>query len=468
MHTYVLSKVISEDMYNNILSTTPYYQPDNYISIIRNNLLKTIPKDEIKSLPVIYLIKTEDTKVINGKTVKTGKVFYTLNLRINYLKLLGGTGFYSIPTQMMKTLACDSIIDLVCRAIPEVYECNNDLLFIRSELEQLFQQEYPNQPIPDMIDMVTVFATSTNKIIQRYMNKKFAEPELFSLPIKREAKQKLIDQHYPLTFKLKRMDFACDIYTDFKIRLLELIKQGYDVKAFSDGTRVYCNDITHIIETNYYVSNSVTINIYDKEAELKAKNKPIPLEDEHRIPYLLRFEVQAQKRKIHNLKNKEQAKTGLEIERTLDEFVNGNYEYENLNYYMKRIIGEGNYYEYDTAIDIINNSNLKNNMKQKLIKVIKHVSKRQGIANFLKAVAKGIITDCGKLTTAKDYLKRLHEMGINPVTLSRRQVDEMKQIQQQYPMPDIGQYRYGVDFLYNPLFYLEIQQQIVKQSANTV
>lgn len=300
------------------------------------------------------------------------------------------------------------------------------------------------------------------------MKKKFAEPELFSLPIKREAKQKLIDQHYPLTFKLKRMDFACDIYTDFKIRLLELIKQGYDVKAFSDGTRVYCNDITHIIETNYYVSNSVTINIYDKEAELKAKNIPIPLEEKDRVPYLLRFEVQAEKSRLHYVRKKEQEKTGKEISRTLDEFVNGNYEYENLNYYMKRIIGEGNYYEYDTAIDIINNSNLKNNMKQKLIKVIKHVSKRQGIANFLKAVEEGKITDCGKLSSAKSYLKQLHEMGINPVTLSRRQVDEMKQIQQQYPMPDIGQYRYGVDFLYNPLFYLEIQQQIVKQSANTV
>ena len=43
-----------------------------------------------------------------------------------------------------------------------------------------------------------------------------------------------------------------------------------------------------------------------------------------------------------------------------------------------------------------------------------------------------------------------------------------KRIEQQYPMPDIGQYRYGVDFLYNPLFYLEIQQQIVKQSKDSI
>ena len=44
------------------------------------------------------------------------------------------------------------------------------------------------------------------------MNKKFIDPQLFALPIKKEAKQKLIDQCYPLTFKLKRIDFACDIY----------------------------------------------------------------------------------------------------------------------------------------------------------------------------------------------------------------------------------------------------------------
>ena len=97
-----------------------------------------------------------------------------------------------------------------------------------------------------------------------------------------------------------------------------------------------------------------------------------------------------------------------------------------------------------------------------------HVAKRNGIANFLKCVKNGSITDCGNFETAKDYLQKLHAIGVNPVTISKTTFNEMKTIQQRYPMPNLGHYQYGIDFLYNPLIYLEKSYQIAEIEKNNI
>ena len=47
---------------------------------------------------------------------------------------------------------------------------------------------------------------------------------------------------------------------------------------------------------------------------------------------------------------------------------------------------------------------------------------------FLLQIVWVYITDCGKLSTVQDYIRELQRMGINPVTISRRDESVMKKI----------------------------------------
>ena len=368
MHTYVLSKIIDKNMYDKIINSTPHYFLETTsthfsLAIIINDRL-SIPDDEKNSLPAIYLYCFEETKIINGKKIKTGIYHHMLELRINYTKIIGNTGFYSIPVEFTKSIVHQSIIDLVCKAVPEIYELNDNLISLYSHLKLIYQKIYPKHPIPDIVDIVTTLSKSNDEQIQQFMKNHFSEPQIFSMDISKETKQRIIDHDYPLEFLLKRIDYSCDIYTDYKNILLGLISKGYDVKQFADDTRIYYNKEEDIIESNYYKSKSVHINIYDKFSELKTHNEYILPEDEDRLPYLLRFEVQLLKNRLSYSKQREINKNGKQIERKLDDFISNNKEYENLNYYMKRLIGLGNYYCFPVAINIVNDSNYKNNMKK--------------------------------------------------------------------------------------------------------
>lgn len=66
---------------------------------------------------------------------------------------------------------------------------------------------------------------------------------------------------------------------------------------------------------------------------------------------------------------------------------------------------------------------LKNPKKQNIKALLKAIADEKGIANVLEQVERGTITDLGELSTIKTYLREIHKMGINPVTLS----DDMQQ-----------------------------------------
>ena len=184
MHTYTISKVIDKTMYNNILNNTPHFFSTDKSTAIINNKLLPIPDDEKDALPSIYLYTVAERKNRNGKKVKIGQCFYMLEICINYTKLLGGTGFYSIPIENTKSIIHQSIIDLVCRAVPEIYKTNNDLHLLYYNLKLLYKDLYPNQPIPDIFniaDIVTVLAKSDDEAVQEYLKQHFLEPEIFTI-----------------------------------------------------------------------------------------------------------------------------------------------------------------------------------------------------------------------------------------------------------------------------------------------
>ena len=135
---------------------------------------------------------------------------------------------------------------------------------------------------------------------------------------------------------------------------------------------------------------------------------------------------------------------------------------------MESLIGTGHYFYFNTAIEIINRSSYSSNIKEKLCAVIRYISKYHSIHRFLELVEKGTITDMGTLSTAKNYLKQIHALGVNPVTISFNQKEVMEQIKQTHPMPDLGNYKYGKDFLYNPLVNLHIAYQLSEQIKNEI
>ena len=438
MHTLLLSSVLSKEVYDNILTTTPYNNipvksPFVRMACIDNNRLP-LTADEKTVMPEVYLFQFEQTKKNGKNTEGTGVITHFLEIRINYNKAMGGSGYYSIPVEQTKSFMYEIIMALIFTHIPAL---------------QPIPPEYLNYSvlISDNVDFDHYRQYTQN--IEQYL----ADPSAPSVNL-----------------KLRRIDFSYDITTDYKNILLDLMSKGYRPNHFKDSAKVYYGkDASNetITESNYLKSKSVYINAYDKEKELKDRHALLSEADMERVPYMLRFEVQAHKNRLQYMVKKER-KTDSSFQRDLFSFLNNELEYNTLKYYMESLIGKGHYFFFHTAIDIINNSAYTPYLKKKLCAVIRHISSRQSIHKFLELVENGTITDMGTLSTAKNYLKQIEALGVNPLTISINQKDAMKQIKKVHPMPDLNGYKYGEDFLYNPLVNLHMVYLSSEQFKNEI
>jgi len=297
MHTLLLSSVLSKEVYDNILTTTPYNNIPVKSSFVRmacidNNRLPLTP-DEQTVMPEVYLFQLEQTKK-NGKKIEgTGFITHFLEIRINYNKAMGGSGYYSIPVEQTKTLMYETIMALIFTCIPAL------------------------QPIPPEYLNYSVLLTN-NVDFDQY--KQYVQ----------NTEQYLADHPAPsVNFKLRRIDFSYDITTDYKNILLDLMDKGYRPKYFKDNAKVYYgknanNEI--ITESNYLKSKSVYINAYDKEQELQDRHALLSETDMERVPYMLRFEVQAHKNRLQYMVKKEH-KTNPLFKRDLFSFLDNKLEY---------------------------------------------------------------------------------------------------------------------------------------------
>lgn len=244
-----------------------------------------------------------------------------------------------------------------------------------------------------------------------------------------------MDRHYEYNaFKLRRIDFTFDIQT-MADQYMTLIERGYCIRRQSyercyfeddelleeieddesdiedmedDELEEYTSDTSYI----YYKSKSLNINIYNKGQQLK-RDKLI---HGNNTSYdYLRIEVQVKKSKLNAIKIKFDLK-GRELQYIATPVVE---EYV-LKSYVKALTGTGIYVSYNKALDIIGSSKFTTPKKDRLKKLIKAISDKHGIANVLEQIEDGTITDLGKLVTVQNYLREIHSMGINPVTLSFR------------------------------------------------
>lgn len=238
-------------------------------------------------------------------------------------------------------------------------------------------------------------------------------------------------------FKLRRIDFTFDLRANAD-QYLSLINKGYAVRRKTYQRTYFGNDATISEEQKdnepdipdvedciqemsgeayksdvdyiYYKGKSLNINVYNKAEQLKREKQQVENTDDYDF---LRVEVQVKKPKLNVMVQKFGLK-GRELQYLaipkIEEYV--------LNSYVKALTGAGLYVTQQQAFDIIDGSEYTKKKKQRLKAVIEAVADNNGIANLLEQIDNGQITDLGKLSTVRTYLREIQNMGINPVTIT--------------------------------------------------
>jgi hypothetical protein len=207
-----------------------------------------------------------------------------------------------------------------------------------------------------------------------------------------------------LFWTLNRIDYAINITTPYVKEYIELFQRSdipyrfqipYDKKA----------KIRKHKQGSYYIFNKSTIiNFYDKSDErLKKKGEVVESAKD-----ILRLEVQCKKGKTNAMKYK----YDFDI-KYLGYFLSKELSTETLANYYYKTIGTGEFYKLDKAKEIINNSDNKPGMKEKLIKVLEEVNSNRSIWKAKKN------TQYSEESFRK-YLKIIRELEINPITVPRR------------------------------------------------
>ena len=468
IHTFTLAcridySVINEQSFLNQIYTIPHLDKSkngNKKLVFQNDKLSaTLFKDEMESMPLVSYER------INHKTKGkvTGYDDYIV-VEINYQKSIANKKYFATPIHNMKYGVLQMIMDLVCKAMPVM----NELNIIRTELVQELRKHYQlmNNRICTLseVEVFSEMVTAPTPYVQKILHHWFTDEsiQILSIPtISDRAKMTVINSSLSLLnlFKVRRIDYALDILTDYKDIYMKLLAQGMLPLNMKKKHKVYYgfdDKGDSIIQSKQAKTKSVSINFYDKEKEMIDKGEVIFPEDYQQIHDTLRLEIQVQRRRINYLINK---KDSTVEERLLKDVMDIAVEEKELSYYFSKVIGGGLYFTYSNAIKLIQNKKFKADKELRLCKVIKYVAKYHGISKFLDKVKDGTITDCGKLSTVQNYIRELQNMGINPVTISRRDESVMKKITPTYQVSNIGNYVHGVDYLLNPSIYLEMQLQ---------
>lgn len=438
--------LVDEDHYKNML-------------IVNSKLTSTLTPEEIDNMPMVMFEHIEHCK--NGK--QTGASDNIL-IHINLQKILVNKGYNATPIYSMWLVAIESILELVCKAIPVIDELNYLKHGLTEELRKVYFSLYQTTCTFSDVDLYAQMASTPNSYVQNLLRTRFSQEDLKVLAnptISNKSKLSIINSTLPLleVCKLRRIDYTLDFQTDYKYIYMDLINKGRMPPHLEKEHSIYYGfdeNNTLIIQSNHAESKGMNTNFYSKEKEMLDKCISIPAEDTKEIHDRLRLEVQLKGERLKYLVKKEDCTVK---ERLLKYFVDVEVESKELRYYLNRIMGTGQYFTKPKAIEIINNTNCRIDKKQRLINIIDGIDLYDGINKFLSKVSDGTITNCGKLSTVKQLLRELHKMGVNPVTISDIQAKKMKAITPTYQVSNIGNYVHGVDYLLNPCTYFEMQLQ---------
>lgn len=205
-------------------------------------------------------------------------------------------------------------------------------------------------------------------------------------------KIKLEDLH------LRRVDFKKDIITEYKYIYIEILKKLSD-QYRRKRKRIYPTSV-------YYKGRSYNLNFYDKEQEVKEKNKFNELEE---YKNTLRLEIQIKRPYLKNYLKKH----GLEI--TLSNFFDSKMRLILFIDITQKLLYKGDYFTIEENRKTLSN-NYSENMTEKLISFQELIHK-YGVTNTKRNINKN---------TWGRYILRLEDIKINPITI--KEVGNLKKL----------------------------------------
>lgn len=215
------------------------------------------------------------------------------------------------------------------------------------------------------------------------------------------------------SYSYKRIDFAVNFCTEHIKNYMKLIKRAGIPDGFQQFMRYHKSSRRYVSpEHSFYIFKTsrlqskvdhvnLTINCYDKGEQMKENGLPC---DDENAKYTIRFEVQCRYNKVYRIiKDNGLNKQGF------SQFLRDDIAKNLLHYYFKKTIGFGDYYTLSKAREIIQSKRMKDVTRQALLATLDLVNEKRGIWKARETVS-----------DKKEFdkrINRLHELGINPVTI---------------------------------------------------
>ena len=227
-------------------------------------------------------------------------------------------------------------------------------------------------------------------------------------------------------FKTKRADYAIDYWPEIYVTIDQLIYLAKRSKGLSRGDyEIYEKDGSYYLKNRTAKNPSIKFNCYDKYGKAMkdiANGRLDPKADVNQIKNKYRIEVQCLRPKIFGMMKFFKIKN-----RDPTKFLKPKIAMQIIKYYLLDTIGPGDYFSLNRAQEIINSSGtVFPNMKPKLIATLELIEKagnmKEAEDTFL---SEGMIIPAydkvnpfkGTKNTYNSYIKKLRELGINPVTI---------------------------------------------------
>lgn len=233
------------------------------------------------------------------------------------------------------------------------------------------------------------------------------------LPLFADYKIKRID--YCINFDICELGINCDLDL-----LIALIQRGNIPFNFKEPYNITSGRRRSGDNSFYLKSGNVTINCYSKYAEWLA-NHP----DRNGIEeayFVVRFEVQCNRSKIlYMLDKKTRFMTDYEkyTFSPLKYLLSDDVAYRMVWDYFSQVLMLGDYYKLDEAVSKVEKMPFRHPKSNRLINTLKFIANHQGIDNARRHLVK--LGDEKELQKFNWSLPELAGMGINPVTIPRRE-----------------------------------------------
>ena len=216
-----------------------------------------------------------------------------------------------------------------------------------------------------------------------------------------------------LDFQLSRLDYTLQAKGLSKQEIclyLRALQKG-DIRDFKPVKDKWRHEIKQPYKDSFYMENgSVTINIYDKQAQ--AYNRQYDEAVIQAARGVLRVEIQCKAPKLGSIKRRGKYRVST---RDISSFLSAEISGELIGKYLKKIAKTKPYYPLETIKKGICESSYRKQRKERLLALVQEMSKKN---KRLSDVWKDLYQ--GDSTTFREDIAAIEALGFNPIPLPER------------------------------------------------